>query len=159
MTTLTPTDARQLRSDLHAQDRAWRAGFEAGLREHHRLVVVGLILAAVVLLRRHLHPVLGLLFALALLFVLWPLVAVVLAVEVTRREQRRWHSWRRTLALGATWATGMLLVFVTIAYALPALVLVLIPLAVLAWWIDERVRLHRQLRYVAAPEHFEPFVD
>ncbi|MHB1986734.1 MAG: hypothetical protein ACYCSF_01925 [Acidimicrobiales bacterium] len=115
-----------------------------------------MIVAAMVLMRRHLHPVLGLLFALALLFAFWPLIAMVLAIQLTRREHRRWHSWQRTVAMGATWAMGFLLVFVTIAYALPALVLVLIPLAVPAWWIDEHVRLRRQLRHLPPPEHFEP---
>jgi ABC-type Fe3+ transport system permease subunit len=38
--------------------------------------------------------------AIVLVLALWPLLAVVLAVGVTRREHRRWRSWRRTLAMG-----------------------------------------------------------
>jgi hypothetical protein len=33
MTTMSPTDCRRLRSELHAQDVAWRMGYRVGLEE------------------------------------------------------------------------------------------------------------------------------
>jgi hypothetical protein len=44
------------------------------------------ILAAVVLLRRHLHPALGLLAAVVLIVALWPVLAVAGLTDRAQRE-------------------------------------------------------------------------
>ena len=90
------------------QDRAWRQGFEAG-RKHRFAELVGLG-GVLVLLRRHVHPLVLAVWGVLLAVVLSPVLVVVAAVVTCRRSWREWRSWRRTVALAATWAAGVGLV-------------------------------------------------
>lgn len=91
--TLTPTDRRQLRSDLARDNKLWKMGYDAGLLERKHLVRAGLAGLAIYWLgRRFLSTVVvvGVLAwvvaALALQF--WPLV-LALAVLIGWRQGTR----------------------------------------------------------------------
>jgi hypothetical protein len=144
---LTPSDARTLRSELHEQDRVWRHGFEAGLREHRCLVIVGVVIAALVLFRRHLNPLIALAWTLLVVLAFAPLLLAVLAISVTIRTHRRWRSWRRTLAMATTWLGGVGLVAAFLVLAWPPLVLIIVPAGVVAWVADSHLRTRRELRF------------
>jgi hypothetical protein len=152
---MTSGDARAIRSELHEQDRLWRMGYEAGLK-HHRLVELGIVGAALVFLRRRLHPFVALLVVVMVAVALWPLVYLVLAVQSTWRDHRRWQSWRRTGLLASSWLLGAA-VIVAVQAGWPLLLLISLPVGIAAWSIERHLRTRRALRYVKPPE--PPFTD
>ena len=89
-----------------------------------------------VVLRRHVHPLAGLVWALVLILALLPLLVVGLALGVTVRTHRRWRSWQRTLGMAATWLAGFVLVGSVVLLGWPPQCLVLLPLAAVAWSAD-----------------------
>jgi hypothetical protein len=72
-------------------------------------VVLGIV-AAVLVFGRRLHPLVGLAVALAVVVTLWPILLVVLVVELTVRQHRRHASWTRTAAYVAAWTLGLVLI-------------------------------------------------
>jgi hypothetical protein len=154
---LSPTDARAYRAELRAQDRYWCHGFEAGIREHRRLAIVGIVVALVVLFRRHLHPVIALAWAVAIVLACAPFLVLGLAVSVTVRTHRHGRSWRRTLAMAGTWLAGLGLIAAVALLAWPPAVLVFIPAGAVAWIVDGHRRLRQALRYTLPPPPIEPF--
>jgi hypothetical protein len=139
---LSAIEAPALHLERGEQVRLWRTGFEAGLREHRRLVFVGIVVALLVLFRRHLHPVVALIWVLAVVLALAPFLILALALEAIRREHRRRHLWHRTLAMAATWLAGLGLVTAVLWLAWTPLVLMILPVATGAWIVDG----HRQSR-------------
>lgn len=138
---MTSSQYRAQKAEARARDREWERAYMVGRsderREHRRLVVVGAALAVILLLRRHTHPMLALLWAGLWALALAPLVALGTAVELTVRQHRRWGSWPRTGALAATWAAGAGLVVLAAAWRAPWPLLG-VPVA-LAGWAGERV--------------------
>jgi hypothetical protein len=148
-------DARAIRSELHEQDRLWRMGYEAGLKRR-RLVELGILGAALVFLRKRLHPFVALLVVLMVALVLWPLLYLVLAVQSTCRDHRRWRNWRRTGLLAGSWLLGAAIILAVLA-GWPLLLLISLPVAFATWSVERRLRTLRALRYVGPPE--PPFTD
>ena len=116
--TLSPTDYRAWRAEVAGRDAAyaagWRAGVADGRRHRDRLVALG-IMAAVLVLGRRLHPLVGLLVGAALVVVLSPVLYLVFAAELTVRHHRRHHSWQRTAAYGTSWLLAAALVVLGLA--------------------------------------------
>jgi hypothetical protein len=128
----------------------------AGLK-HRRVVELGIVGAALVLLRRHLHPFVALLVVVMVAVALWPLVYLVLAVQSTWRDHRRWRSWGRTGLLAGSWLLGAAII-VAVQAGWPPLLLTSLPVGFAAWSIERHLRTRRALRYVEPPEPpFEPF--
>ena len=125
-------------------DAAWRAGYEAGVKRR-RLVELGTLGGVLVLARRHVHPLALVLWGLLLAVALSPLLVVVVAVRGTVRQHRAWRSTRRTLAVVATWLACGGLVDAAVVLGSPWW-LVPIPAAVVAWALEGRLRVHRELR-------------
>ena len=99
---LTPTDRRQLRSDLARDNRLWKMGYDAGLLERKHLVRAGLAGLCLYWLSRHFLGtvvVVGVLVCVvaALAIQFWPLV-LALAVLIGWRQGTR--KARRTKAPG-----------------------------------------------------------
>ena len=117
--TLSPTDRRAWRAEVAGRDAAyaagWRAGVIDGRRHQGRLVALG-IAAAVLVLGRRLHPVAGLAVALAVLVGTWPLIFVLMVVELTVRHHRRHGHWPRTAAYAVSWLIGAWLVLAAVAH-------------------------------------------
>jgi hypothetical protein len=121
---MTATDARRLRSELSADDRAWRAGFEAGRRDRWwRKVpmtawVVGGLVALWALSLRRPHP-LAFLFAFLATFaalLLLPVFVVIHGFHGIIFDRRVHHSNERTVVLCSAWGfavLGVILVFIT----------------------------------------------
>jgi hypothetical protein len=130
-------------------------GYEAGLK-HRRLVELGIVGAALVFLRRRLHPFVALLVVVMVAVALWPLVYLVLAVQSTWRDHRRWRSWGRTGLLAGSWLLGAASI-VAVQAGWPPLLLMSLPVGFAAWSIERRLRTRRVLGYVESPE--PPFTD
>lgn len=124
--TYTSTDAMAARDAL-----AWQAGYDAGSRQRHRRLTVAIVGVFLVLGRIHWSTALAWLVVVAILS---PLLVLTLAVELIVRQHRRWHDWRRTLAVSLTWAVGAGLVLLAIV-AGSAWLLVLV-VGVVAWTIE-----------------------
>jgi hypothetical protein len=112
---MLPSDARRLRSELSAGDRAWRAGWEAAKRDRWwRRVpttawVVGGLVALWVLVLHRPHP-LRFLVAFAATFgalCLLPVLVTVHAVHTIVVQHKVHRSWRRTAWLSAVWGAGL----------------------------------------------------
>ncbi|HUY64102.1 MAG TPA: hypothetical protein VMV14_06250 [Acidimicrobiales bacterium] len=158
--TIRPTDYRTMRWQAASRDRAYadayRAGHADGKRDRRRLVVVGVVLGALVVLRHRLHPGVLVLVTVALAVSLWPIVAVALAVETIVRQHRRWGTWPRTSALMATWADVGGLVYLTATMGNPW-PLVAVPVALVAWAAEHTWRVHRPMRSPRRPPvHQDP---
>jgi hypothetical protein len=115
------------------------------------LLVVGIVVGGFLLLRRHIHPLVALLWVGLAAVVLAPVFAVALAATVTVRTHRSWRSWRRTLAMAVSWAVAFALIAAVIELAWPELLLVVIPTGAIAWAIDHHTRTRRALRFVPSP--------
>jgi hypothetical protein len=130
-------------------------GYEAGLK-HRRLVELGIVGAALVFLRRRLHPFVALLVIVMVAVALWPLVYLVIAVQSTWRDHRKWRSWGRTGLLAGSWLLGAA-VIVAVQAGWAPLLLIALPVGLAVWSIERRLRTRRALRYVEPPE--PPFTD
>ncbi len=142
--TLSPADYRTWRTEAAGRDGAYAAGWQAG-HEHagrRRLVAVAVVAGAVVLAGRlRLHPVVVLALAVAVVAVLWPVLLLVLAVELTVRHHRRRPSWPETAAYALSWLVGIGLGLLALGGSGPALVGLLALVGgwtagprALAWW-------------------------
>jgi 4-amino-4-deoxy-L-arabinose transferase-like glycosyltransferase len=152
VTSQPTTCRRQPRYVSPFDQQSWQLGYEAGRGEHveHRgLVIAGVITAALVLLRRRLHPFVMLVIGIVAVAVFWPLLALLLGVEITRRQHRRFYDWTRTLLMAATWAVGIMLTLGVEFWHYPPWALILIPLAAIIWSVD-RIRGSRQMRTAVA---------
>lgn len=79
---------RYMTAHMRAQERQWRLGFEAGLRERRRLVAIGVVIAVLVILRRHVSPVAALAWTVSIVLVFAPLLVFALVFEVVRRRRK-----------------------------------------------------------------------
>jgi hypothetical protein len=140
--TLIPTDYRAWRAEAAGRDRAFADGYRSGLADgrHHRerLVVLGTVGAVLLFGRRlGLHPLVGLAVALAVVVALWPVLLVVLVVELTVRQHRLHGSWPRTAAYVLVWLVGIGLVLLAVTH-LSAAPLVVLAVLVGAWTFGPR---------------------
>jgi hypothetical protein len=166
---ILPTDARRLRSELAADDRAWRLGYEAGKRDRwwRRAPEAAFIAAAfgslvalwVLALRRRASAwlLVGAVLATALAVAVGLVAVPTLAAVSIVRQHRRWHSWRRTGLLAGSWLAGfgaLALAYLTIdswPLIVPAVLLV-------AWQVETRAGHQQSLRY-RPPTDEPPFSD
>ncbi len=147
--TLSPTDYRTWRTEAQGRDHAYAAGYRTGLAEGHRehagrrrLVAVAVVAGAVVAATRlRLHPLVVLAVAVAVVAILWPVLLLVLAGELTVRHHRRHGHWPETAAYALSWLVGIGLVLLALGGSGPALVALLALVAgwtigprALAWW-------------------------
>jgi hypothetical protein len=135
--TMHPTDYRSWRAEAAGRDRAFVDGYRSGLADgrHHRerLVVLGAVGAVLLFGRRlGLHPLVGLVVALALVVALWPVLLVVLVVELTVRQHRRHGSWPRTAAYVLVWLIGLGLGLLAVSWR-SAWPLAAVAVLVVAW--------------------------
>jgi hypothetical protein len=160
---LTPTDRRQLRSDLARDDRLWKLGYDAGKRERKALIVGGIIGAALVFARRSIRRDLGTGLAVALFLVmvaivLSPVLILAGAVRSCRREWRRHRSGRRLALLIASWAIGSTCAYLAWYHRSPWPLVVPGALA-LGWAIDHHLGRRHGARKARRPDPLEPFPD
>ena len=108
--TITPPDYRSWLPEAAGRDAAFAAGYRAGLADgrHRRDRLVALaVVGAVLVYGRRVHPLYGLVVALALVVVPWPALVAVLVIEATVRQHRRHRSWPRTAAYAVSWLVGL----------------------------------------------------
>jgi len=164
MSKLTPTDSRQLRSDLARDNKLWKSGFDAGKRERKALLLGGVIGAGIVFARRSIRRDLGTglavaLFLLMVAVLLSPVLILVGAVHTCRAEWRRHHSGRRLALLAGSWIAGSACLWLALVYRVPWLLIVPLVLA-LGWAVDHHYTRRRRSPTTAyKPAPLEPWPD